>query len=281
MKRITTLFVILLAANIGLAQEEEQKKERPDTTSFTLGKVKILIVDNDTIVVDQQNENPDNKGEEKAEKKVKKDKLTYWSGFEVGINMLMNNQFKPDFGEKHLQIDPASSFVYNFNIMEFRIPFGTDHVGLVTGIGFTNSRFGFKDAYLRLDANADSSYGYADSSLVSGFNKNQLRVNYFNVPVLFQFNTSKDPKKNFHVAFGVIGGVRIGSNVKYKYDILGGEAKNKVKGRYNLNPFQAALTARVGYRNFGLFASYNMLPLFENDKSRVAKPLTFGASFHF
>lgn len=277
MKKIITLLTVCFLANIGLAQEEEGQ-QGPDTTRFKIGNTEFIIINNDTLRVDSEDpdqEDPDD------EKKVNKDKLTYWSGFEVGINVLMNNQFEPNFAQKHLQIDPASSFVYNFNLMEFRVPFGTDHVGLVTGIGFTNSRFGFKDTYLRLDANADSTFGYADSSLVSGFSKNQLRVNYFNIPLLLQFNTSKNPKKNFHVAIGAIGGVRIGSNVKYKYDVYGGEAKDKIKGRYNLNPFHASLTARIGYRNFGLFANYDMLPLFENGKSRVAKPLTFGASFHF
>ena len=57
--------------------------------------------------------------------------------------------------------------------------------------------------------------------------------------------------------------------------------KDKTRGRFNVNPFHASLTARMGYRNFGLFANFDMLPLFENGTSRVAKPLTFGASFHF
>lgn len=278
MKKIFTILAVLSLANFSMAQEEEHG---PDTTRFKIGSTEFIIIDNDTMRVDQNDEDPEMGDHKKGDKEQDKGKLTYWSGFEVGINMLMNSDFKPEFNEPHLEIDPASSFVYNFNIMEFRVPFGTPHVGLVSGIGFTNSRFGFKDPYLRLGSTADSTFGYTDSSLVSGFTKNQLRVSYFNVPLLFQFNTSKDPKKNFHVAIGAIGGVRIGSNVKYKYDVLGGEAKDKIKGRYNLNPFHASLTARVGYRNFGLFANFDMLPLFETGKSRVAKPLSFGASFHF
>jgi hypothetical protein len=278
MKKIITLFAVLMLANVGLAQEEENE-QGPDTTRFKIGTTEFIIIDNDTMRVDEGDmEDPDGN---KTPKKVDKGDLTYWSGFEVGVNVLMNNQFEPNFNESHLEIDPANSFVYHFNLLEFRLPFGTDHVGLVSGIGFTNSRFGFKDNYTRLGATADSTFGFADSSLVSGFNKNQLRVNYFNVPLLLQFNTSKNPKKNFHIAVGAIGGVRIGSNVRYKYDVFGGEAKDKVKGRYNLNPFHASLTARIGYRNFGLFANYDMLPLFETSKSRVAKPISFGASFHF
>lgn len=279
MKKIFTLLAVLMLAQVGFTQEEENE-QGPDTTRFKLGNTEFIIIDNDTIKVESNDEDPGDGGHH-HDHKHDRDKLTYWSGFEVGVNMLMNNQFQSNFNEPHLEIDPASSFVYNFNILEFRVPFGTPHVGLVTGIGFTNSRFGFKDPYLRLNATGDSTFGVIDSSLVSGFTRNQLRVSYFNIPLLLQFNTSKNPKRNFHVALGAIGGVRIGSKVKYKYDVLGGEADEKVKGRYNLNPFYAALTARVGFRNFGVFANFDMLPLFESDKSRVAKPLTFGASFHF
>ncbi|MEX1002197.1 MAG: outer membrane beta-barrel protein [Crocinitomicaceae bacterium] len=276
MKKIYTLFILLSCSTIGLAQEEEKKGR--DTTRFNIGKTEFIIIDNDTVQVDDM-EDPDGEGDKSWREESD---LTYWSGFEVGVNILMNNQFEPNFSESHLQIDPANSFVYNFNILEKRLRFGTDHIGLVTGLGFTNSRFGFKNSSLRLVSNNDTTMGVVDSSLVSGFSKNQLRVNYLNIPLLIQINTSKNPDKNFHLAFGAIGGVRIGTNVKYKYEAgNGGDSKERIKGRYNVNPFHVSLTARMGYKNFGVFANYNMLPLFENQASRVAKPLTFGASFHF
>ena len=275
MKNIFTLIAIFGMVNLGLSQEE---KEGADTTRFKIGKVEFIIVDSDTIKVDHDDEDPDRKN---FGMNYNKNDLTYWSGFEVGVNMLMNNQFESKFTESHLRTDPANSFVFNFNLLEHRIRFGTDHVGLVTGIGFTNSRFGFSDDHIRLAANSDSTYGVADSSLKSGFTKNQLIVNYFNIPVLLHFNTSKNHKKNFHVSLGVIGGVRMGSKVKYKYENDLGESKDKLDGRFNVNPFHLSLAARMGYRNFGLFANFDMLPLFENGASRVAKPLTFGASFHF
>jgi hypothetical protein len=276
MKKIFTLIAMIAIANLGLAQEEGG----PDTTRFKVGTMEFIIVDNDTSVVDYD-ENWEEGDEEPPKDDNKKKDLTYWSGFDVGVNMLMNNQFEPKFTEEHLLMDPAKSFSYSFNFFEQRLRFGTDHVGLVTGLGFTHSRFGFSNDRLRLASNADSTYGMIDSALVNGFNLNQLRVSYFNIPVLLHFNTSKDPKKNFHVSMGIIGGVRIASKMKYKYDVLGGESKDKTKGRYNLNAFQASLTARMGYRNFGVFANFDMLPLFETGASTVAKPLTFGASFTF
>ena len=280
MKSTITLFAILIIAKLGLAQEEGG----PDTTKFKIGSMEFIIVDNDTTFVDTDEdweEGDEQIGDKDTRINYTPGDLTYWGGLDIGVNILMNNQFEPSFTEPHLNIDPAKSFSYSFNFFEKRLRFGTDHVGLVTGLGFTNSRFGFSNQYMRLGSNADSTFGMMDSTLINGFNLNQLRVTYFNVPLLLHFNTSKNHKKNFHISLGVIGGVRINSKMKYKYDVLGGESKDKTKGRFNLNPFQASLTARMGYRNFGVFANFDMLPLFETSKSTVAKPLTFGASFNF
>jgi len=266
MKRIITALTIFSGAILF------GQNNNGDTTRFKVGDVEFIIVDNDTIAVDDEDE---------YDGKRFSGDMTYWSGFHVGVNMLMNGNFEPSFNSKHLQVDPAQSFSYSFNFMEQKIRIVKDYFGIVTGIGFTNSRYGFKDDHLRLASNADSTWGMIDSSLVSGFTKNQLRVNYFNVPLLFQINTSKSEDNNFHLAFGAIGGIRIGSKVKYIYEVYGGENDHKEEGRYNINPFQLCATVRMGYRDFGVFANYNVLSLYETGKSETAYPLTFGASFHF
>ncbi|UKN00475.1 PorT family protein [Paracrocinitomix mangrovi] len=281
MKKIFTLLAIISTATIGLAQNENSQENKPDTTRFNIGNTEFIIINNDTIRVDDEGTDFEDPDEKEGKSYKENTDLAYWSGFEVGVNMLMNNQFQPDFTEEHLKIDPASSFTYNFNFLEYFIKLGTPHVGLVTGAGFTNSRYGLKNQYATLYANSDTTFAFLDSSITGGYTRNQLRVSYFTVPLLLQFNTSKYKKKNFHVAVGVIGGVRFNSKMKYEYETTEGTAKSKVKGRYNVNPFQASLTARVGFRNFGVFANFDMLPLFENQASRVAKPLTFGACLHF
>lgn len=268
MKKLITL-IALFSGGLLIAQSSG------DTTRFRIGTTEFIIIGNDTI--------PSNDGESDGEEDYGRftDDMTYWSGFDIGVNMLMNGSFQPEFNSAHLEIDPAQSFSYSFNFGEQRIRIIKDYFGIVTGLGFTNSRYGFKDDHVRLLANADSTWGFHDSTLVTGFTKNQLRVNYFNIPILFQINTSKYEDKNFHIAFGMIGGIRMSSKVKYKYDVFGGQNDHKEKGRYNINPFQLSATARIGFRDFGLFANYNILSLYESDKSETAYPLTFGASFHF
>lgn len=277
MKQITTLIAVFMTMTSAMAQEEEKSS---DTTRFKIGSTEFIIIDNDTIQSPQK-DGEDPQDGDNVKITLRKKKLTYWSGLDFGVNVLMNNQFESDFTESHLQIDPASSQMFSFNFFEQRIRIAGDYFGLVTGLGVSSYSFGFKNDQLRLLADGDSTYGVVDSSIIGGFNKNKMTVGYFNIPLLFHINTSKNHKKNFHVAFGVIGGVRIGSNVRYKFEEFGGKTESRTQARFNLNPFQASLTARMGYRNFGLFANFNMLSLYEYDKSRVAKPLTFGGSFTF
>lgn len=278
MKKICIIIAVLGCAITGMAQEKGTSGKGSDTTRFKIGTIEFIVIDNDTTVIDtDQLEDPDRDLHISIDPK----ELTYWSGFGVGVNMFMNYEFKPTVNSPHLQIDPANSFHYTLNLMEHRFRIADDYFGLVTGIGFSNSRFGFQDDRMRLASNADSTYGVIDTTLANGFSKNQLRVSYFNIPLLLHFNTSKNKNKNLYLSLGVIGGVRIGSKMRYKYDVLGGETKDKTKGTFNLNPFHASLTARMGYRNLGLFANFDMLPLFKEGTSEVAKPLTFGATLNF
>lgn len=271
MKTNILLLATLLTGSISFGQTE------PDTTRFTIGNKQIIIIGTDTTMIDVNDPN----AEDGHSGRYGGD-LTYWSSIDVGVNLPMNGNFENSFNSKHLEIDPSKSFVYSFNFAEQRIRIIKDYFGIVTGLGFTNSRYGFADDKLRLMSNADSTYGVVDSSLFNGFSKNQLRINTFNIPVLFQINTSKNEDNNFHLSFGAIGGLRIGSNVKYKYDLAGGgDTKNKEKGRYNLNAFQVLGTVRMGYKDFGLFANYDILSLYEKDKSELAYPLTFGVSLNF
>jgi hypothetical protein len=274
MKNVIIMGFALFTGGALIAQEETETKQGADTTTFNIGATKIIIVGNDTTIVNSEDE--DDKGSHGMG-----DDLTYWTGFELGVNVPVNGKFQSSFDSKHLEIDPAQSFTYSFNIFEKRIRIINDYFGLVTGLGFTNSRYGFKDNRVRLESNADSTFGVLDTTLFNGFSKNQLRVNTFNIPLMFQVNTSKNEDKNFHLSFGAIGGVRIGSNVKYKYDLVdGGQAKDKVRAKYNLNPFQLLATVRLGFNDFGLFANYDVLTLYETGKSETAYPLSFGLSFH-
>lgn len=276
MKTILITVLSLMAFNLSAQTEEENthvevetELEPIDSTRFNVGETEFIIINhgdgkNDTLLVDE-----DDECNGCAE-------FGHWSGFEIGVNSILNSSGGLTFAtDKFLEIDPAESFNFAINFAQFELPFKTQHVGLVTGLGFEHSRYGFKSNYV-INYDEISTFGLMDT--VKNFSKNQLRAWYFHIPVLLQFNTSKYESNNVHIAIGAIGGVRMTSKTVQKYDIDGGEQKDVAKGKYNLNPFKVTATARVGYKSLGVFANYSLLSLFEDGVTETAFPLTFGIS---
>ena len=282
MKIVIFTVLSLMAFNLSAQTEEENKgveievsEEAVDTTRFNVGETEFIIINHgndnsDTLLVGDGGEGDEcNGGAE----------FGHWSGFEIGLNSMLNTAGGLKFNsDKFLEIDPSESFNFAINFAQFELPFKTQHVGLVTGLGFEHSRYGFKNNYV-LDYDENSTLGIMDT--IKNFSKNQLRAWYFHIPVLLQFNTSKYESNNIHLAVGVIGGVRMTSKTVQRYDGNGGDQKDVAKGKYNLNPFKVTATARLGYKSIGVFANYSMLSLFEEGKTEGAFPLTFGIRLGF
>ena len=96
------------------------------------------------------------------------------------------------------------------------------------------------------------------------------------MPLLFEFQIPVNQHEGrVYVNAGVIGGVRIGSHTKVKH----GDIKDKVRSGFNMNAFNYAATARVGYKDVGFFATYSMTPLFETGQGPDLTPFSIGISF--
>lgn len=277
MTRIYTLIGLLVGSQLAIAQEAE------DTTRFKIGDSEVIIISppESEIKLDTTETSSDSEGENDFKDKLKeehKNDLTYWGGLSFGVSSMLTSNFDNKFQNSYLNTDPSESFQFAYNFAEKRIPFGTDHIGLVSGLGFSHARYGFKNNYV-LQSSADSTWAVQDTTI--NFTKNQLRTWYFNVPILLEINTSKQLDNNFNLSLGVIGGVRLGGKLYQKYEVDGRTYKNKTKHAYNLNPFQLNATVRMAYRRFGLYANYSLIPLFENNMIEEAYPLNFGVTFNF
>ena len=138
----------------------------------------------------------------------------------------------------------------------------------------------------------------ADSAQLMGFKvkdannnyvslkQDKLFVSYLNIPLLFEFQTN--PKRNlksFHVSLGVIGGVRLCSYSKQKYNsidqtyYLVDDKGNRVAsysvndnvvrsyGAYHLSPFKLDASFRIGWSFLNLFSTYELTPMFQNNQA--------------
>lgn len=296
MKALYALIALLFLGFVSIAQEGEIVPPTPpappapietpeqeiDTMKMKFGKTQVLVISNPGGEDEGEDDvdvtvNSDDEFEE--EPKRSKRSEAHWAGLDFGFMLLLDENRENTFADNpYWKNDAAKSQVWNLNILEHKFNFGTPYVGLTTGLGFNWTSVAFKNNYV-IQSTADSTFAVVDT--VHQYTKNKLKAAYLTVPLMLEFNTSANEDKSFYLAAGVVGGVRLTSKTKRQGEFDGKEFKEKVKGQYNLNPFKLDAAVRFGYANWGMFANYSLLPLFEQGTTVDLYPLTFGLSLNF
>lgn len=291
MKALYALIAFLFLALFSQAQVEETTPPPPppapeapsekeiDTMRMKFGKTQVLVISEEGEESDVQVTVDGERVDIEEEPRKSKKSEAHWAGLDFGFNVLLDENRENTFADNpYWKNDAAKSQVWNLNILEHKFNFGTPYVGLTTGLGFNWTSVAFNNNYI-LQSTADSVFAITDT--VNVYSKNKLKASYLTVPLMLEFNTSADEDKSFYLAAGVVGGVRLTSKTKREGEFDGKEFKEKVKGPYNLNSFKLDAAARLGYGNWGVFANYSLLPLFDQGKTVDLYPLTFGLSLNF
>jgi hypothetical protein len=279
--------------------EVPEAPEAPEQTKVTLGQNEVIIVEEngDTVRVKlgsrgisivegedgtevkilEMEEEPKQENHSASKKKKKKFK-PHWAGFEVGLN----NFVTPDFNmnlpsdQMFMDLNTGKSWNYNLNILEYGIGLGTDKVGLVTGLGFEWTNYNF-DNQSSITKDVDGQIVEYVPLEAGNIVKSKLNMTYLTAPLLLEVQIPAG-KKRVHLSAGVIGGVKIASNTKIKYEISGQKSKEKAKGDYNLSPLRYGATVRLGYRAVNVFANYYFMPLFGENGGPELYPFSIGLS---
>ena len=282
MKIFSTILMAGLVAVNTFAQVEvgQETQKDPDTTRTALGNTEIIFISHD-----EDEYFIDNEGDTVYQyRKEKKKSEAHWAGVDFGFTMLMNSSFDNNFpNNPEWNNDPAKSQTWNLNLFEHKFNIAREYFGITTGLGFSFTSIAFKNNYIIDDFDGALT---AQIDTINNYKKNKLKAAYLTVPFLLEFNTNADASKSFYLAAGVVGGVRLSSKVKRKGTYLDAngysqEFELKEKGRYGLNAFKLDAAVRLGYSNWGVFASYSLLPLFEQNYTAEIYPLTFGLSLNF
>jgi len=236
-----------------------------DTTTIKLKHSTIYIV----------SENKSDTMDLKEERRENTHSLTYWNGLDLGVNGFLSPKGSLDIGEENdaFRPDYPSSRSLSINFLEQKLCLIKDYVGITTGLGIQWNSYKLKNDY-SLIAGKDTVFAVLDSNI--NLKKNKLRTTWLNVPLLMEFNTSKDQKKNVHLGAGVVGGLHLETMFKQKYDTDGTSSRYKNKNDLQVNPYRLEAMVRVGYGSFNLFASYQMTELFEKGKGPELYPFTIG-----
>ena len=244
------------------------KPANKDTTIVRIGKKDVKVIDHDggtEIIWGKNKHRKDRSGRFDG----------HWEGIEFGFNSFAKtdySMYSPAYNN-FMSLNQGKSLEFNLNFYELNIGLSKNYVGLVSGMGLSFNNYRFENPYtLQQGQNMTLPVLLEENNL----SKTKLALSYLNVPLLLEFQIPVNHNEGrLFINGGIIGGVKIGSHTKVKY----GEKKDKDRSGFNINSFNYAATARIGYKDICLFAKYNLTPLFENGKGPELTPFTIGISF--
>ncbi len=273
--------------------------ETPESTRVTLGEDQVLIVEEngDTVkvvlgargisIVEGENGTEVKVLEmddfpQKSYRHKSKRFRPHYAGLEVGLNNFVTSDFSmvlpPE--DRYMDLNTGKSWNWNINIIDYGFGLGTDKVGIVSGLGFEFINYNFDGQNsIRKDPDTGEIVEYVPD-YSGNITKSKMNMTYLTVPLLLEFQIPA-PRKRIYISAGVVGGLKLWSNTKMKYTVSGEKSKEKAKGDYNLSPLRWGLTARVGYRALGFYATYYMTPLFKTGLGPELYPFNIGLAFSF
>lgn len=205
----------------------------------------------------------------------------HWAGIDFGFSYLLNDKYNRNFPDSasFFKNNPSSSIIFNLNPFEYKINFGTPHIGLTTGLGFSFRILSIPDNYQLIQPIGGNSLS-AELDLLRTYKKNNLFNAYLTVPLMVEINSNADEYESFYFAFGVVGGARIGTNYKRTGVFQGSKFKFKEPYKFGVNSFMVDGVLRMGYKNIGIFTQLGLTPFFQRNKALESYLLSFGLSLN-
>lgn len=234
------------------------------TTEFNFGKKHIIIIDKEN---EHKNINTINSNTAHE----------HWAGFSMGSAGFLSpkQSFSIDKPYNYMELDYSKSFNFQFNLGQHNFHLYKKYINLVTGIGFDFARYEFNNK-TRLNADSSFTWGKVDSTAGFSYSKNRFKSTYVTVPLILDFNTSKNTNNNFHISAGVVGKYLLRGKTKQVYNEENHTIKNIRKDNYNLNPFRFDAYASIGYRNVTVYAQYALNQMFKNNQGPELYPFSIG-----
>jgi len=244
--------------------------DKGDTVKVKLGNKGIKVIETGegthVEITDLEKDN-----ETKHAEKEKKFK-GHWVGYELGNNNFIDRNLTlagsiPQ--TSFLDLNTGKSWNANLNIIQYSLPM-SHHIGMVTGFGFewNNYNFGGNNVIGKDSVTTRIIPLYPPNGVT--YTKAKMNTTYMTVPVLMEFQFGH--KHQGFISFGVIGGLKIHSNIQEKYNFGGSKEKFKTRDDLNLSPIRLAGTFRIGYGIVKLFANVGLVPLFGENLGPAGAP---------
>jgi len=206
----------------------------------------------------------------------------HWGGLELGVSGYLNKDMEFDMPENYdfLDLTYQKSINVNLNIYEQNFNLINNKFGFLTGLGLQINNYRFDDHVLLVSDTSvvtfiDGRPFYPERNYI----KSKLTMTYLTVPLIFEYQTNRfNMHDSFHLSAGMIVGARIGSHTKAVFKENGDKVKKKDRDDYNINPFKAEVTGRIGWGIINIYANYSLTSLFRDSKDPELYPFELGLS---
>lgn len=191
----------------------------------------------------------------------------------------------PALDKNDFKLKAGKSVNVNLWVFMQRLNLIQHHVHLKYGLGVelnnyrykSESRISYKEGGLvPYTANTQTNAPFIFRDSIS-FSKNKLAADYVTVPLMLNFVTNADDRKNrFGLSVGVSAGYLYSQRNKQKSDERG---KLKNKGDYDLERFKLSYVAELGLGPVILYGSYSPKSIYE--RSLDIRPFNVGFRFGY
>lgn len=203
----------------------------------------------------------------------------HWTGIDFGFNGFVNTSYSlyPASDADFLKNDLLRSNVMNVNILQYSrgIQQTRTTIGLVTGLGLSLQSYRLNNnTTIIVDENRKV---LPETQYLDSRQKSKLSSVYLEAPLLLEFQIPmKNKADRMYLAAGLNGMKRLETHTKLKYRKDGKREKLKSPGDYSIRDYKLGATLRVGYRWINLFATCDLVPMFEDRRGPVLYPVSFG-----
>jgi hypothetical protein len=256
---------------------------KSDTTRIKLGNKGVAIIedeDGSSFTIEDLDDLEDEDGFMCGDEKKKF--KGHYMGFEMGINGLLDEDFSMSrtTEESFMDLNTGKSWNVNLNFIQYSLGFGSDKIGLVTGLGMEMCNYRFDNNNSIMDSSGYVIPKYPDNAGIE-YSKSKLLTNYLTVPLLIEWQFLDKPRgKRVFIAAGVVGGLKLKSQSKEVYNDGGSEQKDKNKDDFSIVPLRYGFTARAGYGSLAIWGTYYPVALFEEGKGPELYPFSVGLGLY-
>jgi len=199
----------------------------------------------------------------------------HWAGIELGLNSYVDkdNQLSLTGDNVGFELDGGRSWVFAINFLEFNIPFGK-YAGLTTGLGTSWNSYSFRNN-VNFEKSVDGVM-VATPEDIKSYNRNSIHTWNFTVPLILELQLPGKHNSGVYIGAGVYGTAKVKSKGTIEYQLDGVKYEEKRKSDFLINNLRYGVRGELGLKYIKLYATYDMVSLFQKDKGPELYPVSIG-----